>query len=83
MCHIFIAECGVRNAELRVRSRTSASAPLQLFYCDLCVILTVTLFALIEGFVKYENKGQKGKFISVDAEGAAELQPKVAEETAV
>ncbi len=41
-----------------------------------------TLFALIEGFVKFENKGQKGKFISVYAEGAAELQPKVAEETA-
>jgi large subunit ribosomal protein L27 len=32
-----------------------------------------TLFALIEGFVKFENKGQKGKFISVYAEGAAEL----------
>ena len=32
-----------------------------------------TLFALIEGFVKFEDKGQKGKFISVYAEGAAEL----------
>lgn len=27
-----------------------------------------TLFSLIEGFVKFENKGQKGKFISVYAE---------------
>jgi len=35
-----------------------------------------TLFALIEGFVKFENKGQKGKFISVYAEGATELEPK-------
>ena len=32
-----------------------------------------TLFALIEGFVKFENKGNKGKFISVYAEGAPEL----------
>lgn len=32
-----------------------------------------TLFALIEGFVKFEDKGQRGKFISVYAEGAAEL----------
>ena len=31
-----------------------------------------TLFALIEGFVKFEDKGQRGKFISVYAEGAAE-----------
>jgi len=40
-----------------------------------------TLFSLIEGFVKFENKGQKGKFISVYAEGAAELviaQPEAA-----
>ena len=37
-----------------------------------------TLFALIEGFVKFENKGQKGKFISVYAEGATELAPKAA-----
>jgi large subunit ribosomal protein L27 len=35
-----------------------------------------TLFALIEGFVKFENKGQKGKFVSVYAEGAKELQLK-------
>ena len=34
-----------------------------------------TLFSLIEGFVKFENKGQKGKFISVYAEGAAEIAP--------
>ena len=34
-----------------------------------------TLFAMIEGFVKFENKGPKGKFISVYAEGAPELQP--------
>ncbi len=32
-----------------------------------------TLFALIEGFVKFENKGQRGKFISVYAAGAAEI----------
>ena len=32
-----------------------------------------TLFALIDGFVKFESKGPKGKFISVYAEGAAEL----------
>jgi len=37
-----------------------------------------TLFALIEGFVKFEDKGQKGKFISVYAEGAAQLQSKAA-----
>ena len=37
-----------------------------------------TLFALIEGYVKFENKGQKGKFISVYAEGATELEPKAA-----
>ena len=37
-----------------------------------------TLFALIEGFVKFENKGTKGKFISVYAEGATELQAKAA-----
>ncbi len=34
-----------------------------------------TLFALIEGFVKFEDKGRKGKFISVYAEGSAELAP--------
>ena len=32
-----------------------------------------TLFALIEGFVKFEDKGSKGKFISVYADGAPEL----------
>src|SRR5437763_1763831 len=32
-----------------------------------------TLFALIEGFVKFEDKGRRGKFISVYAEGATEL----------
>jgi large subunit ribosomal protein L27 len=37
-----------------------------------------TLFALIEGFVKFENKGNRGKFISVYAEGAAELESKAA-----
>ena len=35
-----------------------------------------TLFSLIEGFVKFENKGQKGKFISVYALGATELELK-------
>jgi len=29
-----------------------------------------TLFSLIEGFVKFENKGQRGKFISVYPEAA-------------
>jgi len=37
-----------------------------------------TLFSLIEGFVKFEDKGRKGKFISVYAEGAAELVQAVA-----
>jgi large subunit ribosomal protein L27 len=37
-----------------------------------------TLFALIEGFVKFEDKGRKGKFISVYATGAPELAPVVA-----
>jgi large subunit ribosomal protein L27 len=32
-----------------------------------------TLFSLIEGFVKFEDKGRRGKFISVYAEGAPEL----------
>jgi large subunit ribosomal protein L27 len=31
-----------------------------------------TLFALIEGFVKFEDKGRKGKFISVYTEQPAE-----------
>ena len=35
-----------------------------------------TLFSLIEGIVKFEDKGRKGKFISVYAEGAAELAAK-------
>jgi large subunit ribosomal protein L27 len=38
-----------------------------------------TLFALIEGFVKFENKGSKGKFISVYAEGAPQLQKETVE----
>ena len=43
-----------------------------------------TLFSLIDGFVKFENKGARGKFISVYAEGAAELpQPQTAELAAV
>jgi len=37
-----------------------------------------TLFALIDGFVKFESKGPKGKFISVYLEGATELEPKAA-----
>ena len=32
-----------------------------------------TLFSLIEGIVKFEDKGQKGKFISVYAKDAAEI----------
>ena len=31
-----------------------------------------TLFALIEGFVKFEDKGRKGKFISVYEQAASE-----------
>jgi len=30
-----------------------------------------TLFAMIEGIVKFEDKGRSGKFISVYPEGAA------------
>ena len=37
-----------------------------------------TLFALIEGFVKFEDKGRKGKFISVYAENATDAQPPAA-----
>ncbi|HEX8247611.1 MAG TPA: 50S ribosomal protein L27 [Pyrinomonadaceae bacterium] len=41
-----------------------------------------TLFALIDGIVTFENKGQKGKFISVYAEAAAatatEAEPQAA-----
>ena len=36
-----------------------------------------TLFAMIEGIVKFETKA-KGKFISVYTEGAPELAPKTA-----
>ena len=39
-----------------------------------------TLFSLIEGIVKFEDKGRRGKFISVYAEGAAELARKVLSE---
>ena len=41
-----------------------------------------TLFSLIEGFIKLEDKGRKGKFISVYAAGAPELAPKVVAEAA-
>lgn len=37
-----------------------------------------TLFSLIEGFVKFENKGQRGKFISVYPEAAAATEEAVA-----
>lgn len=33
-----------------------------------------TLFSLIDGIVKFEQRGKKGKFISVYAEGAPELE---------
>jgi large subunit ribosomal protein L27 len=33
-----------------------------------------TLFALIDGFVKFEDKGRRGKFISVYPEQAAPAQ---------
>jgi len=36
-----------------------------------------TLFSLIDGIVKFENKGRKGKFVSVYEKGAAELAPVV------
>ena len=32
-----------------------------------------TLFSLIDGIVKFENKGRRGKFVSVYTEDAAEL----------
>ncbi|MEZ5306371.1 MAG: 50S ribosomal protein L27 [Pyrinomonadaceae bacterium] len=32
-----------------------------------------TLFSKIDGIVKFENKGRRGKFVSVYAEGSAEL----------
>jgi large subunit ribosomal protein L27 len=37
-----------------------------------------TLFSLIDGIVKFENKGRRGKFVSVYAKGAAELEQKSA-----
>jgi len=37
-----------------------------------------TLFALIEGIVKFESKGQRGKFVSVYALGAPDLEAKAA-----
>ncbi len=37
-----------------------------------------TLFSLIDGIVKFENKGRRGKFVSVYVEGSAELEPKAA-----
>ncbi len=42
-----------------------------------------TLFSLIEGIVKFEDKGRRGKFISVYALGAPQLAPKVVAEAAV
>lgn len=33
-----------------------------------------TLFSLIDGIVKFEQRGSKGKFISVYVEGSAELE---------
>lgn len=35
-----------------------------------------TLFSLIDGIVKFENKGKRGKFVSVYIAGSAELEPK-------
>jgi len=32
-----------------------------------------TLFSKIDGIVKFENKGRRGKFVSVYTEGSAEL----------
>jgi len=37
-----------------------------------------TLFTTIDGIVKFENKGRKGKFISVYPVGAPELELKAA-----
>ena len=39
-----------------------------------------TLFSLIEGFVKFEDKGRRGKFISVYAERPADQIPETAAE---
>ena len=33
-----------------------------------------TLFSLIDGIVKFEQRGKQGKFISVYAEGSVELE---------
>ena len=41
-----------------------------------------TLFSLIEGFVKFEDKGRRGKFISVYAERPADQVPEAAAEAA-
>lgn len=38
-----------------------------------------TLFSLIEGFVKFEDKGRRGKFISVYAERPADQVTETAE----
>ncbi len=32
-----------------------------------------TLFSLIDGIVKFENKGRRGKFVSVYTKGSSEL----------
>jgi large subunit ribosomal protein L27 len=37
-----------------------------------------TLFTMIDGVVKFEDKGRLGKFVSVYPEGATELAPAVA-----
>ena len=37
-----------------------------------------TLFTLIDGVVKFEDKGARGKFVSVYPEGATELAPATA-----
>ena len=42
-----------------------------------------TLFSLIEGFVKFEDKGRRGKFISVYAERPADQVAETAVEAAV
>ena len=36
-----------------------------------------TLFTLIDGIVKFENKGARGTFVNVYPEGAIELQPAI------
>ena len=42
-----------------------------------------TLFALIDGVVKFEDKGRQGKFISVYAEAATAAAPPAPEAVAV